>query len=419
MISFEQALELIVQNVPSLQAEEVRLDQGVGRVLASDVLADVDSPPHRKSLMDGYAVRSQDINSGLIQLRIVETIYAGSWPQRPVVTGEAARIMTGAPLPSGADAVVMVEQTEILVPNESDKSRSGDDGVVQINVQHLESGKHVAHRADNFGKGQIIFPTGHRIRPWDVGLLAEVGASSIVTRRQPNVSLLATGSELVDCHLIPQRGQIRNSNGPMLASLTGALGLTFRQLPIAPDNESELSQLIRLGLDADLFLITGGVSAGMLDLVPRRLSEQGVTEIFHKVKIKPGKPIWFGVRQADRPTIVFGLPGNPVSSLVGFHLFVRTAIRLMEGSPHPLPSLLPGALAKEHETRGDRATFWPAKWSPNDCSVRQVEPLDWKGSSDLLTLGKADCLIYFSGEKNQHAAGQEVAVYPLSLESSL
>lgn len=414
MISFQQALELITQNVGPLGTDEVTLEQSVNRVLAMEVLADVDSPPHRKSLMDGFAVRSEDINSGLNRLRIVDTVVAGGWPSRPINTGEATRMMTGAAVPEGADAVVMVEQTGWLASSSETGWASSNREWVQVNLDKLEPNKHLALRADNFKKGQIIFPSGHRIRPWDVGLLAEVGASQLVVTRQPRVSILATGNELVDFRLIPQQGQIRNSNGPMLVALTRALGLAVELLPIAGDDRAELENLIQQGLQADLLILTGGVSVGMLDLVPTVLADLGVNQVFHKVAMKPGKPVWFGIKPSPTIGCVFGLPGNPVSSLVGFRLFAQTAICVMEGANLPIPSMIPAELAQNHMTRGDRDTFWPGNWITAGSVGRRVLPLDWKGSSDLLTLGRADCLIYFPGNRNDYRLGDEVCVLSLS-----
>jgi molybdopterin molybdotransferase len=197
--------------------------------------------------------------------------------------------------------------------------------------------------------------------------------------------------------------------------MASSLGLQVKDLGIARDNESELERLVSAGLASDLFILTGGVSMGQFDLVPGILSKTGVEQIFHKIAIKPGKPIWFGVlRNSEHPKYVFGLPGNPVSSLVGFHLFVRTAVRLMTGAIPAEPTLVMAELSQDHEARGDRPTYWPSRWVVDDTPQRKIAPLVWKGSSDLMALGQAEALIYFEAGSKIHRAGEFVRVFPLS-----
>lgn len=405
MITIENAFQLLVENTRPLAIGRVSLASCVGRVLAESVAADIDSPPHRKSVMDGFAVRSEDINGGTRQLKIVETVVAGSWPQLAIGIGEAARIMTGAPLPMGSDAVVMLEQTQL-------KSIDGHDWV-EIQLDSISAGKHLLERSTNFAKGDIVLGVGHRIRPTDIGLLAEVGAQQVLVGTTPKAAFLPTGDELVSCDQVPEMGQIRNSNGPMLLALAQQAGLDTTDLGIGRDNEEQLESAVREGLKHDLLILSGGVSAGVRDLVPGTLRKLGVKEVFHKVHVKPGKPIWFGIHdQGSHQCHVFGLPGNPVSSLVGFHLFVRTAIRQMERAANPQPQSYQAVLASPHQTRGDRPTYWPGRWSENDSSVRSVVCVPWNGSSDLLALGFAQGLVYFPGESKTHESGTEVRFLP-------
>lgn len=432
MISIAEAFDLITRTVQagSVQAgsadqvdaiEEVDLGAAVDRVLAYDVTADVDSPPHDKSLMDGFAVRSDDINAGHRELEITETIAAGQLPGSTLRPGQAARIMTGAPLPRGADAVVMIELAQF------------DDVRVTVEIDRIQTGKHIARLGDNFRQGAIVFSRGHRVRPTDIGLLAEVGAHRLRVFRRTTIVVLPTGDELVECDQIPQPAQIRNSNGPLLQAMASRCGMSVTRLPIARDNRVELESLIRQGLQHEILLLTGGVSAGLFDLVPQILKEQGVQQIFHQVAIKPGKPIWFGCldrtgrtkvanessERGVRPrrTYVFGLPGNPVSSLVGFHLFVGTTIRMLEGVFDPAPRSESVCLARDHQTRGNRPTYWPASpalpRSSDRSSERWFEPLDWKGSSDLMTLGRATGFLYFPADRSEFQAGEVVQYFPL------
>ena len=405
MIEISAALELIDSNVNSLPAEECPCIDTVGRTLAADILADVDSPPYAKSIMDGFAVRAEEIAADK-RFRIIETIVAGDVPKQEVVPGTCSRIMTGAPLPDGADAVVMIEKSHV---------DSTDDGeFAKFDLETLSAGRHTMPRAESFGTGELIFSAGHCIRPWDVGLLAEVGASKVPVAAVPTAAVLSTGNELVDCSERPGASQIRNSNGPMLVSMLNAAGVQTVNLGIGRDDPEDLRTKIQVGLQSDLLLLSGGVSAGMLDLVPSILQELGCEQVFHKVRMKPGKPIWFGLRSANnKPTYVFGLPGNPVSSLVGFRIFVRAALQKLSGLTAGMSEMFEVRLTEPHETRGDRPTYWPGCLVEDKNGTRQVRPLRWLGSSDLRTLGYADVLIRFPAESTKHDAGQTVNVIQL------
>lgn len=406
MIPISEAFSLIEETIKPIGVEPVKLENAVGRILHEDVVSDVDSPPHDKSVMDGFAVRSDDINGSDVRLEVVETIVAGSWPQKSITPGQASRIMTGAPLPMGADAVVMIEQTE--------SADSDGNSWVTINIDALDPGRHVMHRASSMARGKTVFAAGHRIRATDIGLLAEVGADQVSVGRIPMVAVLPTGDELVAASQLPGMGQIRNSNGPMLIAMNQALGLQVQDLGVGRDDPDQLETAIAQGLESDLLILSGGVSAGLLDLVPGILQRLGVKQVFHKVTIKPGKPIWFGrLDRADKPTYVFGLPGNPVSSLVGFQIFVRTSINRMMNSPDPEPQSVAAELVSPHEVRGNRPTYWPGRWVQSDEPTRKVDALDWKGSSDLRALGLADVLIKFHVDHSLHPAGEVVQVIPI------
>ena len=407
MISISTALGHIQATVHPRPIQQTSLLSSVGKVLASDVVADLDSPPHNKSVMDGYAVRSADINAGQLDLVVTETIVAGSCPQQAVQPGCAARIMTGAPLPSGADAVVMIEDTKILSGSETSK--------VRIDLTRIKPGQHTMQRANNYRCGDLVLEKGHQVRAADIGILAEVGQAKVDVYTQPRVAVLPTGDELVEVNQLPGPAQIRNSNGPMLVALNQAMGFAVEPLEIGRDNEEQLRQQVQLGLQSDILLMSGGVSAGMLDLVPKVLADCGVEQIFHKVAVKPGKPIWFGQRVQDSHiSYVFGLPGNPVSSLVGYHLFVRQAIRCMfEQTEHP--RCRRAVLATDHQTRGNRPTFWPGKIVVDSQTTRHVVPVQWNGSSDLRALCSSDCLILFPVEKHDYQANEAVEIWPLDL----
>ncbi len=409
MITVEEAFLAVEANVERLPDETIGLDKAVGRILASDVHSDVDSPPHNKSVMDGFAVRAADIAAGVTEFRVLETIIAGGLPTAKVTPGTTSRIMTGAPLPAGSDSVVMIEMSNLGYTDPTPEK-------VTLNVEgKFTAGKHQMARAGNFASEDLIFKAHHQIRPVDIGLLAEIGASTVTVVAQPTIAVLPTGDELVDCSQTPAASQIRNSNGPMLCAIANGWVPVVKDLGIGVDKRADLEAKVRSGLTHDMLILSGGVSAGTMDLVPEVLASQGVKTIFHKVKVKPGKPIFFGVADRDdgQRCYVFGLPGNPVSSLVGMHLFASTAVRKMTGvAPNAARPVRHGAiLSAPHQTRGDRPTYWPGRRC--DCSdPRLVEALRWNGSSDLLSLRDAEGLIYFPVSESPHEAGAEVEFLP-------
>jgi molybdopterin molybdotransferase len=240
-------------------------------------------------------------------------------------------------------------------------------------------------------------------------LLAEVGRTKVAAVPAPRVAVLATGNELVEASRVPGPGQIRNSNGPLLAGLIAQAGGQPALLGIARDEPCDLLRKIEAGLAHDVLLLCGGVSAGVLDLVPQMLAQVGVQQVFHKVNLKPGKPLWFGVQER---TLVFGLPGNPVSSLVCFELFVRPAIEKLSGR-QPVGLLRTRAiLTRDHPQRGERPTFWPAALTQTNQTL-SVHPLAWQGSGDLRTLTGADCLAYFPAGDRLFPAGEQIDVLRL------
>jgi molybdopterin molybdotransferase len=401
MISIDEALAHIASHVRPLTATTVCLHEALDRVLAEDVASDVDSPPHDKSIVDGYAVRSADVRICHTQLAVVEEVVAGDIPHQAVAAGAATRIMTGAPLPEGADAVVMVEQTEPV----ADRSPLGQ---VLIRTGRVTSGQNIMRRASSMRQGETVLSAGHWLRPLEIGLLAEVGRTEIAVVRQPRVAVLSTGNELVPPGETPTAGQIRNSNGAMLLACVQRAGADAVDLGIGRDDRPSLTERMRDGLQSDVLLVSGGVSAGVLDLVPSVLSELGVRPVFHKVAVKPGKPLWFGVLETDSMTrLVFGLPGNPVSSLVCFELFVRPALAAMSGRPFLAAPIRTARLVSGFDQRGERVTYYPAVLGEGD-GAPAVEPLSWKGSGDLRTLASANALIRFPAGTRRFEPGEVV-----------
>ncbi|MEQ8789164.1 MAG: molybdopterin molybdotransferase MoeA [Pirellulaceae bacterium] len=411
MLEVAEALQRVLAETRAKSPRTVPLSDALGMVLAEDAVSDVDSPPHDKALMDGYAVLAADAHTGPVELRVLEQVAAGATPAQTVVPGAATRIMTGAPIPDGADAVVMVEQTEPLGV-ENANSAADVPVRVRINASRVDSGQNIMRRAASMRRGEVVLNSGRLLRPMEIGLLAEVGRAEVRVVPRADVAVLSTGDELVPADSLPGGGQIRNSNGPMLRAMVERAGGRAVDLGIGRDEEAELRRLVALGLQHDVLVLSGGVSAGVLDLVPRVLASEGVEQVFHKVHLKPGKPLWFGIRRRQpHDTLVFGLPGNPVSSLVCFELFVRPAIAALAGERNDAP-VQTATLAAAHRQRGDRPTYWPARRSSDVRSV-SVTPLNWKGSADLRTLADADCLIYFPPGEREYAVGDEVEIRSL------
>ena len=393
MLSVSEALAAVLQQVKTLPVEEAALAAlPLGRVLAETVGSDIDSPPYTKSMMDGYAVRATD---GPVTLRIVEEVAAGQMPTKFVQAGEATHITTGAPIPNGADAVVMIEQTQPISPDE-----------IRILVPVI-AGKNILERGTEMKEGEIVLQAGCVLGPQEFGLLATVGRVAVAVVSKPRVAILTTGDEIVEPSRKPGPGQIRNSNGSMLLAQSERAGATPRYLGIARDTVDSLRALIAVGLErADVLILSGGVSAGKFDLVPGVLQELGVVSHFHKVTMKPGKPLFFGMRQ-DK--LVFGLPGNPVSSFVCFELFVRPALRKLSGHADPEPRRTQLPVVGELHTENDRPTFWPARVELGEAGFR-VRPLPWSGAADLRALHTANALLEIPPGEQRFQTGQLATV---------
>jgi molybdopterin molybdotransferase len=419
MQSISEALSNVLATTGRMAPLRVPLADALGLALAEDVASDIDSPPHDKATVDGYAVVAADLADGSAELSILEEVTAGAVPTLAVSQGHCTRIMTGAPVPAGADAVVMVERTGLLT---ADRVRITD---------RVKPRQNIMTRGDSLRTGEVVLRSGHEIRAAEVGLLAELGRSEVTVYPPPRVAILSTGNELVEVDRQPAAGQIRNSNGPLLAAAVRRAGGIPVVLGIARDELADLRAKIEQGLAADILVLSGGVSAGVLDLVPAVLKDLGVEQVFHKVRLKPGKPLWFGVAgskfkvQGSRfnapdvepgtlnlepETLVFGVPGNPVSSLVCFELFVRPAIAQLSGRSTDVGlRQLPARLAAEFVHRGERPTYFPAVVRREGESL-SAEPVRWRGSGDLRGITVANALAIFPAGDRTWQAGEQVEV---------
>ena len=413
MISVEQALQSVLAVAQPTASDRAQLREALGRVLAEDIASDIDSPPHDKSLVDGYAVSSAAFTVGgedtEIELAVVEQVTAGDVPTCSVGSGNAIRIMTGAPIPAGADAVVMLEETQWQAEDGTPL------GVVRFSKKlNFREGQNIMRRGTSLRSGQVVLESGTVLGPEHVGLLAEVGRADVAIIPAPRVAVLPTGDELVDAGFLPGPGKIRNSNGPMLVSCVQQAGAIAQDLGVGRDNRDQLAERIGVGLGADVLLVAGGVSAGVHDLVPQVLEECGVQQIFHKVRFKPGKPLWFGQRKAGltdqgqtASTLVFGLPGNPVSSFACFQLFVAPALARLAGRTQVSAPRIAARLSDDFHHRGDRATYYPARVEDGEIPI--VHLVRWHGSADLRSLVDANAFAVFpDGQQADYRQGDQV-----------
>jgi molybdopterin molybdotransferase len=403
LLSFSEARKTVEAYAAKLSPtvpEFTSLLDAVGLVLAEDLLADRDFPPFPRATRDGYAVRAADVQVLPAQLRSIGTIKAGAAIEEggiSVAAGEAAEIMTGAPLPAGADVVVMVEYTE----------QFGDSVLVKRSVN---GGENVVPAGAEARRGNVMVRRGTRVQHSVIAVAAAVGRPELAVHRRPRVAVLATGDELVDINLPPEPNEIRNSNSYSLAAQVYEAGGDAMLLPVARDDAGDLALLIRKGADADLLLLTGGVSMGKYDLVEEVLASLGAEFFFTGVAIQPGKPVVFGqIRLDGRTTPFFGLPGNPVSTMVTFQLFVRPVLDALRGSrPEQLP-FVQASLKETLTTKTGLTRFLPGKLGGSH-EKPEVELVRWQGSGDLMAAAKSNCYIVVPPNREKLAAGEAVTV---------
>ncbi|HSP98480.1 MAG TPA: gephyrin-like molybdotransferase Glp [Candidatus Dormibacteraeota bacterium] len=404
MISVREALDRVLEDLPRVGGEQVPLAAARGRVLAAPIRAPRDVPPFRNSAMDGYAVRSADVTSASatapVVLRVLETVGAGSVASQPVAAGTAIRIMTGAPLPGGADAVVRVEDTA-----------DAADGVA-IHAA-VGRGNNVREAGEDMRAGETVLEAGRLLRPADIGLLASLGLSMLRVARRPRVAILSTGDELVDLGEPLGPGQIVNSNAYTLAAAVEEAGAEPIHLGIVRDRPDLIRAAFADAMTADMALSTGGVSVGSFDYVRAILAELGYEERFWKVAQKPGKPLTFG--RCGR-TPVFGLPGNPVSSLVCFYLYVLPALRTMLGLDRvhlasAAATLVEGVRKAPGLTEFVRCSL---QGSPEAYTARSTGT---QSSGALRSLSLGDALIVGPADAVQLEAGARVRVVLLNAEA--
>jgi molybdopterin molybdotransferase len=408
LLSVREAIGVIDSVEVQPQVVRVPLGEARGLCLAEDLVADRDYPPFDKSLMDGYAVRAADVAGGAVELRFAGEVAAGGVAAKNLEQGEAIAIMTGAPIPAGADGVVPVEET----------SREG--GRVHI-ARAIDPRRFIARRGADIAAGTLVLRRGTRLEAAQIAVAAAIGAHHLDVYPRVRAAVLSTGDELVEIDQMPAGSQIRNSNGPMLVALLQRMGCDVADLGIVVDQKEQIRAAIEEGLRHDVLFISGGMSMGVYDYVPQLLRDMKLDLRITKLRIKPGKPFVFATGReftgvtggggvhfnfADR--FVFGLPGNPVS---GFVCTVRLAWRLLTrlagGVPHE--RWLTARLTTPLPANGPREFYQPAKivWAAEGAVVT---PLGWKGSADLFTLAQADGLLVREENEPARSAGDVVRV---------
>jgi molybdopterin molybdotransferase len=388
MISFDEAYNLVINSSFSTGNEIVTFIESLNRILAEDVISDMDLPPFNKASVDGFACRKEDLSN---ELFLLETIAAGMPPTKIVSVNECSRIMTGAAIPVGADMVFMVEDSVIT-----------EQGKVKCIKPFTK--ENIAYKGEDILKGNIVLKKGKLIRPQEIAVMASVGRTSVAVSRKPVVAVISSGDELVEPDFKPGVSQIRNSNAyQLLAQLlrAGALGKYYG---IAKDSKEETFKLLTQAIsECDLVLITGGVSMGDFDFIPAVIEMAGVKIVFSRINIQPGKPTIFGIHSN---ALVFGLPGNPVSSFTQFESLIRPLINRMMGyNPDPLTLKLPMKVSFSRKI-ADRQAFIPVKLTTDG----MVLPVEYHGSAHISALSDADGLITLPSGRNSIEKGEIVSV---------
>ena len=397
MIQVQEALDKILSQIQFKGVEKIPLDQALGRVLAEDVVSRVNNPPLDNSAMDGYALIAQDIQSATpenpVKLEVVEEIAAGYTAKGTLKPGQAMRIMTGAPIPPGADAVLMQEDTQ-------------KDGNSILCMDRADVEENIRRAGEDVKIGEGVLKKGTTLSPAHIGMMAVVGRSQIAVSQRPTVSILSTGDEILELDETPQGPQIFNSNGHMLAAQIKSAGGIPLYLGIAKDTEKDLMEKFEWALKADIVVSSGGVSVGDYDLVKSSLQKMGQDMLFWKVAMKPGKPLAFG-RIGKIP--IFGLPGNPVSSFVSFEQFVRPSLRKVLGCSDLSHKTVQAKLTRTIHKKPGRLHFLSSivSWADGEYTVT---PAGEQGSGILKSAANANSLLIFPLEADEIKQGQEVAV---------
>ncbi|GAB4285694.1 MAG: molybdopterin molybdotransferase MoeA [Marinilabiliales bacterium] len=373
MIQLSEALNIVLNNKRLLQTERINFRETLGRVLAEDIESDIFMPPFDKSAMDGFACRYEDIKN---KLTIIETVQAGKKPEKKVGKNQCTRIMTGAMIPEGADCVLMVEQTKSVSENE-------------IIFTGKDTKPNICYYGEDLKKGELVLKKGTLLKPQHIAVLAAIGATQPLVYKKPVIGILSTGNEIVEPSIKPGISQIRNSNSYQLEAQTIRAGALPHYMGIVKDTEEETYKAIEKGIkESDILLLTGGVSMGDFDFVPEVMKKAGIEILFKTIAVQPGKPTTFG-RHKD--ALIFGLPGNPVSSFIQFELLVKPLIYHCMGYNFKPQEIKLPMDCDYNRKKTDRMSWFPVKISEKGTVV----PVEYHGSAHIFALPNADALSYF------------------------
>lgn len=392
MISVDEALKVVLNSSGKMSNESIPLSHALNRILGEDVFSDRDYPPFNRAAMDGIAIRHSDYTQGVRIFKIVESIFPGAESNFPLHSGECYKIMTGAAVPKDADLVIRVEDLNIV------------DDRATVQVEQPLGGKNIAKQGEDLKKNEIVLKKGTKITPTVSALLGTVGKSSVLVSRQPKINIITTGNEIKKIGEPIRATEIRDSNSVFLISMLGSLGYSQVSLCSIEDSVADLEAGLTNGLKSDLLILTGGVSMGDADFIPEILSSLGVTKLFHKVAQKPGKPLWFGKKN---DTVVFGLPGNPVSVQVMFKVYIEPILRSMTIESNYKPTLRP--FLGEYTKKSRFKQFLPCKLTERG-EVKLME--GYNGSGDIRTTAHSDGLLIVNEEKQEIVTGDFLPFIP-------
>lgn len=384
MIQLEEALKIVLENAYVKGTEQIDYTKSLGRVLAEDIASDINMPPFDKSAMDGYACRKEDISQELI---VIETVRAGTVPEKQIGKDQCSNIMTGAIIPDGADCVIMVEYIE----------KTGENTIrfIKDNTRN-----NICYKGEDIIEGQVVLKKGEIVKSQHIAVMASVGCLKPLVFVRPKIGVLATGTEIVEPEIFPELSQIRNSNGPQMIAQLSTIGIQAQYYGIAGDSEEETYNLLEKSVkENDVTLLSGGVSMGTYDFVPEVLEKLGFSLLFHQLAIKPGKPTTFGV---NGKKFVFGLPGNPVSSFNLFELLVKPFLYKLMDKEYCPPIVMLAVEKRIERKKSDRMAWFPGNITKNG-TVRQIE---YHGSAHIYALVEANCLIAIEPGQNIIESGE-------------
>lgn len=391
MITYEEATQIISESVRLLGTEQVSINQSLHRILAEDIISDINIPPFNKSAMDGYACRRSDLKN---VLDVLEFIPAGKMPTKIIQLNQCSKIMTGAPVPEGADCVIMVEQTEIIAEN-------------KIRFTASDTSNNIAYKAEDVSKGDVVLTKGTILYPPHIAVMASVGCSNPIVSKQPKVAVISTGDEIIEPNQIPGPSQIRNSNAYQLIAQINKLNCIPIYMGIAPDKPEETKKIITQALqEADVILLTGGVSMGDYDFIPQVLKEKNIDIKFQKLMVRPGSPTVFGIHNKQS---IFGLPGNPVSSFVIFEMIVNPFLYQIMGCSSNIKNIKLPLDANFKRNKTDRLNWIPV--TINDAGEAQL--ITYHGSGHIHSYCFAEGIMTIPIGVNEIKKGELVNVRPL------